>query len=321
MNLEKDYMVSVCVPVYKVEKYIERCARSLFKQTYENIEYVFVDDCSPDDSITIVKRVVDQYPHRKPCVRIIRHKTNSGLGQARNTGVCEAKGDFILHVDSDDYIDTNVIERLIEKQKETKADIVRYPKKILYQTSSQVEQVRKYNSPRDILEDIFTCKTAGNVCGSLIRTSLYRDNDIMVEGHVNQSEDFQVMPRLLYYAKSIAVVNDVYYYYDRTGENSYSNNMTEKSYQQIAISLALINDFLMRNNEKDLCNMLWKGQMIALCRSKMKFCKDGNRQMYNYVCSLIDQYLPKLRVCLPFKYRLLISCKNYQMFKLLMGFK
>ena len=321
MNLENDYLVSVCVPVYKVEQYIERCARSLFEQTYENIEYVFVDDCSPDNSIAIVKRVAEQYPHRKPNVRLIRHKTNSGLGQARNTGVCEAKGDFILHVDSDDYIDANVVKWLVEKQKETKADIVRYPKKILYKTKTQIEQVREYNSPRDLLEDILACKTAGNVCGGLIRTSPYRDYNIKVEGHVNQSEDFQVMTRLLYYAKSIAVVNDVYYYYDRTGENSYSNNMTERSYQQIAISLELIDDFLMRNNEKDLCSLLWKGVMIGFCRSKMGFCRADNRQMYNHICDLIERYLPKLSVSLPFKYRLLISCKNYQMFKLLMQFK
>ena len=321
MNLENDYLVSVCVPVYKVEQYIERCARSLFEQTYENIEYVFVDDCSPDNSIAIVKRVAEQYPHRKPNVRLIRHKTNSGLGQARNTGVFEAKGIFILHVDSDDYIDANVVKRLVEKQKETKADIVRYPKKILYKTKTQIEQVREYNSPRDLLEDILACKIAGNVCGGLIRTSLYRDNNIKVEGHVSQSEDFQVMPRLLYYAKSIAVVNDVYYYYDRTGENSYSNNMTEISYQQIAISLEFIDDFLIRNKEKDLCSLLWKGVMIGFCRSKMGFCRADNRQMYNHICYLIERYLPKLSVSLPFKYRLLISCKNYQMFKLLMLFK
>lgn len=321
MNLENDYLVSVCVPVYKVEQYIERCARSLFEQTYENIEYVFVDDCSPDNSIAIVKRVAEQYPHRKPNVRLIRHKTNSGLGQARNTGVFEAKGIFILHVDSDDYIDANVVKRLVEKQKETKADIVRYPKKILYKTKTQIEQVREYNSPRDLLEDILACKIAGNVCGGLIRTSLYRDYNIKVEGHVSQSEDFQVMPRLLYYAKSIAVVNDVYYYYDRTGENSYSNNMTEISFQQIDVSLNLLDKFFSEKNETDLCNLIWKGQMISLCRSKMGFCKEGNRQMYNYVCSLIEHYLPKLTVILPFKYRMMVLCKNFQLFKVLMFFK
>ena len=111
------YMVSICIPIYGVEKYIERCAISLFEQTYQNIEYIFVDDCTPDKSVEILKSVIERYPNRKPYVRIIKHKKNRGLGSARNTAVDAAKGEFLMHVDSDDWIDNDCVRLCVEKQK------------------------------------------------------------------------------------------------------------------------------------------------------------------------------------------------------------
>ena len=72
--------VSILVPVYGVEQYIEKCARSLFEQTYSDIEYVFVNDCTKDDSIGVLKRVLEKYPQRMQQVRIINHEKNMGLG-------------------------------------------------------------------------------------------------------------------------------------------------------------------------------------------------------------------------------------------------
>lgn len=108
--------VSICVPVYGVERYIERCARSVFEQTYDNIEYIFVDDCSPDHSIDILKNVIEEYPARKPNVRIVRHEHNRGLAAARNTAIDNAGGDFVLHIDSDDYIPSDYVSLLATKQ-------------------------------------------------------------------------------------------------------------------------------------------------------------------------------------------------------------
>ena len=86
--------VSVCIPVYGVEKYIERCARSLFEQTMqEGIEFIFVNDCTPDKNIEILERVLAEYPHRKEQTKIIHHENNKGLVSARNTGLTYAVGE------------------------------------------------------------------------------------------------------------------------------------------------------------------------------------------------------------------------------------
>ena len=90
--------VSVCIPVYGVEKYIERCARSLFEQTMtDGIEFIFVNDCTKDNSIEILEKVLEEYPHRKEQVKIIHHEKNRGLVAARNTGLEHATGDYIIH--------------------------------------------------------------------------------------------------------------------------------------------------------------------------------------------------------------------------------
>ena len=116
--------ISVLVPVYGVERYIEECAVSLFEQTYENLEYIFVDDYTPDDSVNILLNVIEHYEKRKEQVRIIRHDYNRGLGAARATALEAASGDFVIAVDSDDKLAIDAIEKLCRLQQTVDADIV-----------------------------------------------------------------------------------------------------------------------------------------------------------------------------------------------------
>ena len=108
--------VSVIIPVYGVEKYIERCARSLFEQTLNDIEYIFVDDCSPDKSIEILEHIVEEYRPRftreKKVVRIERMLTNSGLPAVRKHGIQFSTGEYVIHCDSDDWVHPEMYERL-----------------------------------------------------------------------------------------------------------------------------------------------------------------------------------------------------------------
>lgn len=120
----KQPKVSVCVPIYNTEKYIEKCTRSLFNQTLDDIEYVFVDDCSPDNSIEILENIIKEYPHRKDSIRIIRHEKNQGHAGAFKTLLMNASGKYIITCDSDDWVEPNIYERLYTKAVETGADVV-----------------------------------------------------------------------------------------------------------------------------------------------------------------------------------------------------
>lgn len=116
--------VSILIPVYGVEKYIERCARSVFEQTYADLEYIFVNDCTQDNSIDVLKRVIDDYPNRKNQVRIIKHKQNGGLSVARNTAFEAASGDYVYFLDSDDELAKDCIEQMVAPLSQRAYDFV-----------------------------------------------------------------------------------------------------------------------------------------------------------------------------------------------------
>ncbi len=110
--------VSVIIPVYGVENSIERCARSLFEQTLDEMEYLFIDDCTKDRSIEVLKSVLKDYPKRKSQVTIHRMDNNSGQAKVREWGILNATGEYIIHCDSDDWVDKDIYRELYEKAKE-----------------------------------------------------------------------------------------------------------------------------------------------------------------------------------------------------------
>ena len=100
--------VSVIVPVYGVERYMERCARSLFEQTLDDIEFIFVDDCSPDRSLDILNEVLEEYVDRQLQTQIVRLDQNGGLPNARKVGLRLATGNYIIHCDSDVWVERDM---------------------------------------------------------------------------------------------------------------------------------------------------------------------------------------------------------------------
>lgn len=118
------YLISILVPVYGVEDYMERCARSLFEQTYQNLEFIFVDDCTPDRSIDILETTIKDYPNRLSQLRIIRHNKRKGIAATRNTAINAANGLFICHIDSDDFMEVDAIRLMAEEQQKSQADII-----------------------------------------------------------------------------------------------------------------------------------------------------------------------------------------------------
>ena len=116
--------VSVILTIYNREKYIEKCIRSLLEQTLDNVELVVVDDASTDASLSILNNVLEEYPDRKPLVNLICLKKNAGRAVARQTGINHITGEYVIHVDSDDWIDSDMLELLYSKAKGTDADIV-----------------------------------------------------------------------------------------------------------------------------------------------------------------------------------------------------
>ena len=115
--------VSVIVPIYNVEKYIERCVRSLMEQNMNDLEFILVNDASTDCSMDIVSRTIEEYPLRKPLIKIINQEHNQGVAAARTIGMKVATGEYQIHCDPDDWVELEYIESLYKECKTEEADI------------------------------------------------------------------------------------------------------------------------------------------------------------------------------------------------------
>lgn len=117
--------ISVCIPVWNVEKYIERCLRSVFEQTIvDKAEFILVNDCTPDHSMDIVQKVIEDYPHLTGQIKIINHEVNKGIATTRNTALDNAVGKYLIYVDSDDWCEPDYLEALYTTAEAENADIV-----------------------------------------------------------------------------------------------------------------------------------------------------------------------------------------------------
>lgn len=248
--MTKEYKVTIAVPIYGVEAYIKRCAISLFEQSYENIEYIFVNDCTKDNSIQVLEKVIEKYPKRGSQVKIINHDMNRGLAATRNTAIEHASGEFIMWVDSDDYIHKDIVAKCCHAQSLTNADIVSCGCCVLSQKKSKQLHIKSYNSSIDFSLALFQRKTHGAVWGRLIRKQLYIDHNIRVKEGVNMGEDFQVMPILAYFSNSVSFIDEPLYYYDCSCVSSYTNLYSKSKFLQDWESFDIVKCFFAQFNHK-----------------------------------------------------------------------
>ena len=204
--------ISVIVPVYGVEKYIDKSLRSLFSQTKtEGVEFILVNDCTKDRSIEIAREVIKDFPHCT--IRLIEHEVNRGVAAARQTGLDAAIGEYTIHFDPDDWCEPEMLEELYAKAKEDDADIVgcdyieSYPQKEVY-----VKQIFPDNGI-DCTHKFLQGEIGGGLWNKLIRQKLFRDNDIRLDMGVNHGEDLLFCSRVFPYAKKVSYQKKAYLHY------------------------------------------------------------------------------------------------------------
>lgn len=270
--------VTIAVPVYGVDRYIARCARSLFEQTYRDIEYLFIDDCSPDKSIEILKTVMEDYPERKKHVRIIRHEKNRGLAAARNTGILYTETEFVLWVDSDDYIDVNTVECCLKKQQEGDFDMVLFDVIKHFLRKDVNKRNADFTSPRDLTLKLLDGSVEHGVWGGLIRKSLYTDNNIRTIEGVNMAEDYMVTPKLAYCAKKVAGLHRYFYHYDLRNPNSYSNTFSRARCEQQMIVFENLMEYF--KDDDELKRIISRQSIISINNHAKHGLRDGDQEYY-----------------------------------------
>lgn len=228
--------VTIIIAVYNCEKYINTCAYSLFEQTLDCIEYIFVNDATPDNSISILYNIIDEYPARKPYIKIINLEKNGGVSNARRIGVNNATGEYVIHADSDDWVDKDMYEKLYQKAKETDADIVGCNFRheftdVQYDFHQQYANTIEENISRLINGSIFP-----SLCTSLTRRNLIIDNGISFPEGLNMGEDLFFNLQLYLQAKKIVSIDWAPYHYRHTDSSSCVQRTRKSIDSDIAIA-------------------------------------------------------------------------------------
>ncbi len=260
--------VSVVVPVFGVEKFIERCARSLFEQTLDDIEFIFINDCSPDASMQILRTVLEDYPHRKNQVLIINHPINQGAAKARENGIKAATGEYIIHCDSDDWVDRDMYRMMYEKAKTEDLDCV-LCRSLYYSDGNEhhiVTDIIKQDKI-DFIRDILYCRTTVALYKRLVKKELYQSSNIIYTAN-HMMEDRAYSVQIAYYAKSYGCVDGPFYYYFQNSNSICGNNSEDailSKFRQAVANLRIVEDFL---KEKGLyCQLryaLYHSQFVVI---------------------------------------------------------
>jgi len=239
-------VLSVIIPVYNVGPFIERCAKSLFEQTLcskEIVEFIFVNDCTPDDSIVKLQKVIANNPLLKEHINIINHPQNRRLFLARRTGIEAAKGKYIIHIDSDDWVEPEMMETMLSALIQDQADMVYCG--MVHDCADGVPRVSfmpQETEARKYLAVMLRFPHLWSLCNKMYRADIVRhaENDLG-EDVVTAGEDLRRNIKLLPLCQKITAVEKCFYHYC---DNPSSISKSPKDYFADMVSTG---DFMEKN--------------------------------------------------------------------------
>lgn len=258
--------VSVIIPVYGVEKYIERCARSLFEQTLDDIEYIFVNDCTKDKSMEILNNVIKDYPEREKQIIIHNMPVNSGASEARIWGMKHSTGDYIINCDSDDWVEHSAYKELYEYCIKKNLDFVWFD---LFKSDKTGEFFvsQKMDCDRiSLIKSYLTSRISGYLWLRMCRRELYL-NETIVDPNGNMTEDLIITMQLTLLSKRPGYYQKPLYHY------CYNPNSITKEVNQDHV---LRNHRELMENTDIIISLLEKYNLEDECRQELvcKKCTD-----------------------------------------------
>lgn len=289
--------VSVVVPIYKTEKYIERCARSLFEQTLEDMEYIFVNDCTPDSAMQILSSVLDDYTKRKGQVVVIDQPHNMGAAKAREVGIKAATGQYIIHCDSDDWVDVDMYRMMYEKAKENNLDMLICD---WYETNGRNHEriTQNINSRCDLLSGLIKRSISGSLCNKLVACYIYRGIRHYPTEHMMEDVAYSIQLVNACRNRIGYIAEPLYYYY--CNENSVCHQSDEDSCKsrcrQACVNIDTIITYL---KEENLENKYAK-ELVALKNSARVFLWPLLMNKPNKYSSLWRSIYPEINMRYPF---------------------
>ncbi len=298
--------ISVITPVYGVEKYIEKSLRSLFTQTKtDRVEFILVNDCTPDNSMEVARRVISDYPDLN--IRIVEHQKNQGLAAARQTGISAARGRYMIHIDSDDWCEKNMLEDMYACAVENNADVVvadiyvNYPGKQVYKLMGAPD-----NGP-DCVTAILKGELSGSTCNKLTRRSICTSNNLAWVPGVDIAEDWLIYIKIFSNAKKVVSMPKAYLHYIQNPGSLTNKRLSPSKLKNYIEADRLAYEYLTQKGDIDKYS-----EYFAFCRASLLNILIGNsrgadQQEYAMMYPDVKHYHITRNAKLPKHYKLALS--------------
>lgn len=298
--------VSIITPVYKVEKYIGRCLESIRNQSFIDWECILVDDGTPDRSGDIC----DEYANLDSRFRVI-HKQNGGVASARQIGLDNSRGDFIIHVDADDWVDENMLSELYENSIENRSDMVICDYYI--NEKKYVSQKPSNISDNDCIVRGFFGNLHGSCWNKLVRRECIIENAVSFIDGINYCEDLIFNISLLKNSIKVSYLNKAFYHYFQN-DNSIIHNKTMNFFKMTETAVTMLEKLLGRTYTYELSL-----KKISLKADAFYSGVFGEKEFKNYY----PEVSPSLIFAKGYSWLTLLfflSCYNYTLAKMLYSF-
>ena len=289
--------LSICVPIYGTEKYIERCARSLFEQDYQYVEYIFVNDCTKDMAVDVLKQTIEDYPNVQSRIRIIDHEKNLGLAGARLTGLQNATGEYVWFVDSDDYIQKNAIAELLPYMNGDN-DLIAF--NYMYDRNGEIT---RFTEKPFTISNVLINVVSPSIWKCVTKRNLFFDNDIFPIVGINVSEDYLLIARLVVASEKTIFLDSQYlYFYELGNEGSYLHNPNLKSVENTADASMIVAQYYI---EKGIAKQYKDALSIKLAMSYLALAsidkKNKRCEQLLLITKEINRFVYCLLLCLSVK--------------------
>lgn len=303
--MKRDIMrpkVSVIVPVYKAEAYLHRCVDSLLAQTFHDFEILLINDGSPDKS----GEICDEYQLKDPRVRVI-HKENGGVSSARQCGIDNALGEYTIHADPDDWVESSMLKELYDKAKEENADMVICDYIEEYKNRRIYHKQQPTSLDHDtVLKELFL-QLHGSCCNKLIRLSCYRKFRVKFPLELSCNEDQYVCASFLIHPLKISYISKAFYHY-RQDANINSLVKKPKTYEERSIVKNMFCTLMKNHKYYNICNQFMITDLVSnVFYNKLYSSFEFKKRMYDYR----NIILKNSNVSWHLRIRLYLSCIGF----------
>lgn len=300
----KSPKISIITPVYNAERYLSKCIDSIISQSYKDWELLLIDDGSSDHS----GEICDRYSELDNRIKTF-HKTNSGVSSARQYGTDNAMGEYIIHIDSDDWVETNMLKDLYEKAVADNADMVLCDYYIDYANKSiKVKQAPSTLDNKTVLKELFE-DLHGSCCNKLIKSAFYKNDCIRFPENMHLCEDLYVIVSILKHNMKIAYLPTAYYHYMQDNNQNSLTKTVNSSYEYDKFLLTEFTGLLSEWRDiRELCRKKFSFQIIANAYNRKEF----SSKTFKEKCGMFaGSVLTKKNISIYYKFKLIMSCFGF----------